>query len=161
MTVSKVSQPYLAITVSLMAILPVVSILAQVLILRHLGNVWVLIGTWFLFWAIGVRMFTAGLNQVGRPGFTAESIFHIKNSESHVIVRELGIANICTGLLAIISLFTPSWRLPAAFVGGLFLGLAGIQHAIKGPISANEKLAMVTDLLVFLIMVAYLLSAVF
>jgi len=77
-----------------------------------------------------------------------------------VIVRELGFANICMGLLGAISYFISSWRIPAGLVGGLFLGIAGAQHVIKGPASQNEVIPTVTNIPVFLIMVAYLVNSV-
>ena len=156
----KISQPYLITTLLLMLILPVVSILVE-FIMSNVSNILALIGTWFLFWSVGMRLFTAGLYQVAKPTFTLQSIFHINNIESSVIVRELGFANICSGLLCISSLFIPSWRLPAAFVGGLFFGIAGIQHVVKGPVSSNEKIPMATNIVVFLIMVLFILSYIF
>ena len=152
---------YLLMVISLMIILPSASVIAQILVSRSTANFAAIVGTWFLFWALGIRFFTAGLNQVIRPAFTSESIFRIKNPESNIIVRELGFANISTGTLCILSLFIASWRIPAAFVGAVFLGLAGAQHAIKKAATANEKAALVTDLLVFLIMAIYLLNSIF
>src|ERR1700744_1160934 len=85
-----------------------------------------LTGKWFVFWAIGIRLFTAGLRQAAKPEFTAKDIFHINSVESHTIVRELGFANICFGLLGILSLFVPEWRTAAAFTGGMYMGIAGV-----------------------------------
>lgn len=41
-----------------------------------------LIGKWFVFWAIGVRLFMAGMRQVARPQFTVEGIFEITRRPS-------------------------------------------------------------------------------
>jgi len=119
-----------------------------------------LAGKWFVFWAIGVRLFTAGIRQITKPGFTARDIFHLKHSESHVLVRELGFANICFGLAGIFSFFIPSLRLGAAFTGGLYMGIAGLQHIIKKPASPNEVVAMVSDIFIFLVMTGYVVMMV-
>ena len=149
----KISKIYLFSVLGFMLIFPCISIIAdnssnQSLIL--LG------GKWFVFWAIGIRLFTAGIKQVLKPAFTAEEIFHIQEPASQIIVRELGFANICFGLAGIMSLFIPGWRTAAAFIGGLYLGIAGVYHIIKKPSTANEVIAMVSDLFVFLVMAAYL-----
>ena len=66
-----------------------------------------LFGKWFIFSAVGLRLFVAGLQQSTKPQFTAKEIFHIDNPESFPIVRELGFANICFGLVGIVSLSVP------------------------------------------------------
>jgi hypothetical protein len=66
-----VDRSYLAIVVLLMLVLPLASLLIET---REPGLV--LVGKWWNFWAIGVRLFTAGLRQVAKPAFTAEVIFH-------------------------------------------------------------------------------------
>ena len=90
-----------------------------------------LIGKWFVFWAIGVRLFMAGMRQVARPQFTAEGIFEI-NKASFAIVREVGFGNLAMGALGLLSLAQSTWVIPAAIVGGLYYGLAGIGHIIRG-----------------------------
>lgn len=107
-----------------------------------------------------MRLFTAGLRQVAKPAFTAEVIFHATSADSHVVVRELGIANLCIGALGIASLWLPGWRPEAAFVGLLFFGAAGVLHAIKRPAGGNEWVAMLSDLWVAAIAAIYLASLV-
>jgi hypothetical protein len=116
-----------------------------------------LLGKWFVFWAIGIRLLTAGIKQVLDPAFTAEKIFHLTDKGSHVIVKELGFANICFGLIGVISLFIPQWRMAAAFAGGVFLALDGINHIIKKPAGLNESIAMISDLFIAAIMAAYII----
>jgi hypothetical protein len=41
-----------------------------------------IIGKWFLFWAVGMRLFVAGCRQIINPAFTAREIFHIKDAGS-------------------------------------------------------------------------------
>lgn len=147
---------YLINVLVVMLILPVVSITVECLAHSSILG-WALIGKWFVFWAIGVRLFTAGIRQVAKPAFTAQEIFHINNQESFVIVKELGFANICMGLVGILSLYSIEWCHLAAIGGGLYFGLAGLQHVIKKPVSTNETIALVSDLLMFGLMVVYLI----
>jgi hypothetical protein len=72
------------------------------------------------------------------------------------VVRELGFANICMGLAAVISGFVPSWRMSAAFAGGLYFGIAGVMHVIKKRSTHNEWIALVSDLFVFVLVASWL-----
>jgi hypothetical protein len=152
---NKSNKIYLLTVLALMLFLPLLSIGFD-----HFRNIqeeiMSLIGKWFVFWAIGVRLFTAGLKQAINPSFTAQNIFHLTDKDSFILVRELGYANICIGCLGVISLFIPTWRMPAAFVGGLFLGIAGVNHIIKKPVSLNETIAMISDLFIAIVMAAYI-----
>lgn len=151
------SKMYLVTVLSLMLALPVISICINFFTGNHPEVIMSLVGKWFVFWAIGVRLLTAGIKQAIDPAFTAEKIFHITDKGSHIVVKELGFANICFGLIGIISLFIPSWRMAAAFAGGLFLALDGITHVIKKPASLNETIAMISDLFIAMIMAAYII----
>lgn len=145
---------YISGTLLLQLILPVLYVSASLVVDRQV-NVWQVTGEWFLFWAVGVRFVTAGINQMARPGFTLQSIFQISSTEGSVVVRELGFSNFAVGLAAVISLFLPSWRVAVAFVAAVFLGIAATQHAIKGSASKKEAVALLTDALVFLVMAAF------
>jgi len=151
----KVSKLYLGAIILLMLILPLVSAAIDSGFFKTGPGLLLLTGKWFVFWGIGVRLFTAGLRQVLKPGFTAQEIFHIKDIESQLIVRELGFANICFGLTGIIALFIPAWLTAAAFTGGLYMGIAGFYHIIKKQASPNEVAAMVSDLFIFAVMAVY------
>jgi hypothetical protein len=52
------------------------------------------------------------------------------------------------------------WTAPAGLAGCLFLGLAGVKHAVKSPRNAKEHLAMATDLFVAGVVGTYLASLV-
>jgi len=117
-----------------------------------------LVGKWFIFWAIGIRLFTAGFKQATNPAFTLENIFDIQNKESQVVVRELGFANICMGFLGIISLFIEQFRLSAAITGGLYFGLTGLLHVFKKRDNKNETFAMVSDLFIFILMLVFVIE---
>lgn len=112
---------------------------------------------WFIFSAVGLRLLLAGIKQTSDPAFTAKQIFHIEGQESFPILRELGFANICFGLVGIVSMFMVEWRLVSAFGSGLYYGFAGLQHLIKRPAGVNEKFALWTDLVIFVALFTYFL----
>lgn len=114
-----------------------------------------LFGKWFIFSAVGLRLFLAGVKQTTNPAFTAKEIFHMEGTESFPILRELGFANMCFGLVGIVSLFKPEWRIVSAFASGLYYGIAGVQHTFKKAAGVNEKFALVTDLLIFAALLFY------
>jgi hypothetical protein len=146
---------YVITVVLLMLVLPVVSIL-----IVHFGFGsaigWMLIGRWFVFCALGMRLFTAGIRQVIKPELTAKEIFHFTGEESYAVVRELGFANLSLGLIGILSLVKTEWTQASAICGGLYMGIAGIQHFFKKPAGFNEWVAMVSDLFIFVIAAMYL-----
>mgnify|MGYP003290185814 CR=1 FL=1 len=117
-----------------------------------------LVGKWFTFWGVGVRLFVAGLNQVFRPRFTAEDIFGIGDPAAHGLVREVGFGNLAIGTLGILSLFVPDFLLPAAIAGGLFFGLAGLGHLVRRERDIKEQLAFVSDLAMFGLLALFVAS---
>ncbi len=147
---------YLISTLLLTIILPVAWIIGDLLSVRNLAASWSLVGRWFLFWGVGIRLFTAGLSQIARPSFTLRSIFQIKSLESAPIVRELGFSNLGIGIAGIISVLLVPWRVPAAFIACVFLGAAALQHALKKPASGNEWVALVTDAIIFFVLAGFL-----
>ena len=153
-TADPINKPYLFLVVFLMLVIPAAAICADFFSHTY-ADLWSLIGKWFVFWAVGVRLFAAGLRQTIKPAFTAEIIFHIEDKNSYAIVRELGFANLSFGAVAIISLFDPHWRIPAACAGGLFLGIAGFYHLVKKPSGPNELIAMISDLFAFAVLALF------
>ncbi len=119
-----------------------------------------LFGKWFIFSAVGLRLLLAGFKQVRQPAFTLKQIFHIDSPESFPILRELGFANICFGLVGAISLFMPEWRVVIAFASGLYYGMAGVQHGLKKPSGINDNFALWTDLIIFALLLIYFISMV-
>jgi hypothetical protein len=147
---------YFAIVILLMGVLPVASILAE-WGFAHGGPDFVsLIGKWFVFWSVGVRLMLAGGRQIFNPTFTAEAIFGVKEKAALTIVQELGFGNLSIGLLGLLSLANPLWTVPAAIAGGLFYGLAGIKHLTNGERNAIENVAMISDLFIFVVLALYL-----
>lgn len=141
-------------------LLPLTCSVAEMLVDKQSSVSFGLFGKWFIFSAVGVRLFIAGIKQTTDPAFTAKEIFHLQNPENYPIVRELGFANLCFGLIGIMSLFFPQWRVVSAFGSGLYYGIAGLQHFLKKPVRVNEKFAMVTDLLIFLVLLVYFVRMV-
>lgn len=146
---------YIAVVALTMAILPTASVLADHADHPDAG-LWLLIGKWFVFWGVGARLGLAGLRQVLQPAFTAREIFHMQGEEALPLVRELGIANTATALVALLSLAAPSFVVPVAISAGIFYGVAGFRHALEPSRSLNETIAMVSDAGMFLVLAAFL-----
>ncbi len=91
-----------------------------------------LIGKWFVFWPVGVRLFVAGMRQVAQPRFTAEHIFQINDRAVFHIIREVGFGNLAKGNLGLLTLLNPTFLLPAAIAVALYYGLAGIGRLPVG-----------------------------
>jgi hypothetical protein len=146
---------YVVFVVLLLFVLPSGCVAVEALWRHGEADIVLLIGKWFVFWAVGVRLFIAGVRQVVQPQFTAESIFDAKDEASSAIVREIGFSNLAMGVLGLLTLVRPSWLVPGAIVGGLFYGLAGLGHAARGKRNSKEQVALVSDLLMFVLLGAF------
>lgn len=151
------NKTYIVLVIGLIVVLPSVGFILDHF-LTNTPLTFALFGKWFIFSAVGLRLFLAGLRQITKPEFTAKEIFHIDSREVIPIVRELGFANVCFGLVGIVSLFKPEWRVVSAFGSGLFYGLAGLLHVVKKPVGTNEKVALWTDLLIFGVLAWYFVT---
>lgn len=147
---------YPLIVALLMVVLPVLSVVLESA--RGAGTLLELVGKWFLFWAVGVRLSTAALRQIVQPEFTARDIFGVTDRAAWIVVQELGFANLATGVAALCSLFIEAWRPPIALVSGLFYGLAGLRHVLNRPRDLNENIALYSDLWVCLVLAVYLIA---
>ena len=143
---------YMISVVLLLFVLPVISIVVERLVGAHGLSLLVVVGRWFCFWAVGVRLFLAGLRQTTKPAFTAEAIFRVSEPGAWPIVREVGFANLSMGLLGLLSLWRSEWLIPASIVGGLYYGLAGVGHLGGKERNAKETFAMVTDFVPFVVL---------
>ena len=152
---------YLAVVVLLMGVFPVASILIESVGFHGDAGLVFLIGKWFVFWGVGMRLLLAGVRQMANPAFTADTIFGIKDKAAEVIVRELGFGNFAIGVLGAVSLLNREWVVPAAIAGGLFYGLAGALHLRNGNRNTNENIAMISDLFIFVMLALYLAATVF
>ena len=146
---------YLIVVVTLMLVFPVGSIALEAIVGGH-GVSAALILKWFVIWSVGARLFLAGLRQIIQPRYTAEVILSLKHEESHVLVRELGFANLAAGLAGLASWCYPAWGPAVALFGGVFYALAGINHALQPHRSRLENIAMVSDLFVAGVLLAAL-----
>ena len=144
----------------LMFVLPIGSILFELFASNSSQTVISLMGKWFVLWAVGARLLLAGLRQAVQPRFTAETIFGTKGEETLQVVQELGFANISIGVIGILSILTSVWVMPAAIAGCLFYGLAGIRHAVADKRNMLENTAMISDLFLFAVLLAYLILQV-
>ena len=145
---------YYASVLLLTLFLPLGSIYAD----QALGNalpLMLLVGKWFAFWAGGVRLLLAGLRQQVQPRFTAEALFGISGDDALPFVRELGMANVALGVIGIAAVFVPAFVLPAAIASGLYYLQAGIGHIRHGGRNRARALAMISDLFVGLVLLAY------
>jgi hypothetical protein len=150
---------YFASVILLLLVLPVVSISVETLLSHHAMS-WALVGRWFVFWGVGVRLLMAGVRQVLQPRFTAKEIFGIDDPGSFAIVREVGFANLSMGLLGVCTLFRGDWLVAAAVVSGLYYGLAGAGHVFSQERNAKEYLAMISDGFIFVVLLIFVLKSV-
>jgi len=104
---------------------------------------------------LSLRLLLAGIRQILQPRYTAETILGIKGDDALLLVRELGFGNLAIGVVGTLSLFFAGWVVPAALVGGLFYGLAGINHALQRHRNAKENLAMVSDLFAAVVLLVF------
>jgi hypothetical protein len=139
-----------------MVILPILSISEEHFYLHSALPMMSLVGKWFVFWGAGIRLFFAGLRQLFQPRFTAEQILGIRSEDSLLFVRELGAANLGTGIVGMASLAKPSFVLPAAVAAAVFFGIAGIRHATDRCRTRNQNIGMISDLFVSLVLVTYI-----
>jgi hypothetical protein len=105
---------YIGMLIVSMLIFPMASIALEVFFHSHGVLDVAIVGKWFVFWAVGVRLLIAGLRQIVQPRYTAETILGVKDPDAMLIVRELGFANTAIGSAGLGSLYLAGWVLPAA-----------------------------------------------
>lgn len=146
---------YAYAVILIMIVMPAISILAEAMMPGASTDIVWLTGKWVVFWSLGVRLFIAGIVQILKPTETL-SIFGTDSPAAYGLVREIGMGNIGMGALALLSLFFPAWVVPAAIPGGVYLGLAGIGHAVRQNRNAKEQMAMATDFIIVVVLVIFL-----
>jgi hypothetical protein len=147
---------YLAVIALTMLLLPVASIVIEHALIPAESLIF-LVGRWFVFWSVGVRLALAGLRQFFQPTFTAKEIFHMSD-EVLPLVRELGVANVATAAVGLLSLLFPSFVVPVAISACIFYGVAGIRHLAERNRSRNQTIAMASDLFLFAVLAGYLIA---
>jgi hypothetical protein len=151
---------YFIIVLLLMFLAPLGSIYVEHWHFHSAASLIALTGKWFVFWSVGVRLLLAGLRQYVQPSFTAQQIFHIEGDGVLAVVRELGIANFCAGVVGVLSLLYPAFVLPSALYAAIFYGIAGIRHIAEKNKSTNENIAMVSDLFVFIVLAGFVAATI-
>lgn len=148
-------NPYLLIVVILTGVIPIVLTCLQALIDGHspVYN----FQKWFIFSAIGVRLFLAGLRQLCKPTFTLRTIFKIEDDKSTILVQELGLHNVIMGLLGMCVPAMPHLMSLVATIGGLYFGGAGILHFFTEQRSENQTIAMISDFVIAIVACACVL----
>lgn len=150
---------YFAVVALTMLVLPGGFVLTDHSLNPHIPLM-MLVGKWFVFFGVGARLGAAGLRQFVEPVFTAHEVFHMSGDDGLPLVRELGVANLATGVVGLTSVAAPSFVLPVALWAGLFYGVAGAHHVLQPRRSRNETIAMVSDLFMFVVLAAVVLSRV-
>jgi hypothetical protein len=150
---------YFIIVIGLTIVLPILTAVTEFFSLHFDAPFLTLLGEAYVFFAGGARLLLAGLRQVAQPGFTLKEIFQIENREAEHIVQELGFANIAIGALCLASFWVGGLSAAGAIVAGLYYGFAGLRHIFSKGRNAKQNLAMCTDILVFLVLAAYIASS--
>ncbi len=145
---------YYATVSALMVVFPLLSIAVDASIYHAHPDLF-LIGKWFVFWAVGVRLVLAGLRQVVQPQYTAKTILGIEGNDALLVIREHGFANAAIGAVGILSILVPGWAAAGGFAGGILYGLAGVNHAMQVNRNRLQNLAMATDLLAATVLLTY------
>ena len=155
---------YVAIVIALMFLFPLLSVAAQILLTDHgmltAAGAFGIIAKWYVFWAVGIRLLLAGSRQTLQPAYTARTILGLEGTECLVLVREVGFANLAMGSVATASLYLPGWVIPSALAGGIYYGLAGINHIFRRHRSRLETVAMSSDLFAAYVLISCCVSAV-
>ena len=144
---------YFAIIFLSMLFLPTASVLLEHA-LDPSAPIFFLVGRWFVFWGVGVRLSLAGLRQIFQPAFTAKEIFHMSD-EALPLVRELGVANIAIGVVGLLSVSFASFTLPISISAAVFYGVGGVRYAFERDRSFNENIAVVSDLFLFVVLAIF------
>jgi hypothetical protein len=146
---------YFIIVVLFLLVCPAASVVIQAAQGHHSFDDPVLIARWWTFWAVGIRLFIAGIRQVIQPRFTAEEIFRIREPNVFPLVREIGFANLSMGAIGICSLVRIGWVIPAAVAGGLYYGFAALGHITQKNKNVKEYTAMVSDVFACLMLLTF------
>ena len=142
-----------------MFVLPIASVGLEFLFGASQPLLW-LVGKWFVFWGVGVRLGLAGVRQYLQPGFTSRDILGIESPDAFALVRELGGANLASGVVGLASLALPSFVLPAAISAAIFYAVAGVEHAKSNHRGTNETIAMVSDIFISVVLVGFAVAAI-
>ncbi len=146
---------YLLTTALFVILFPVISICGEAIIKRISVDPG-LTGKWFIFWVAGVRLSFTGIKHIYRRGAAPAAFFYGEKKENFLMIRELGFANITIGVMGMLSVVNSNWRQIAGLAAAIFFGLSALQHFFIKPVNGKEMAIMVTDIIVFAILLLYL-----
>jgi hypothetical protein len=113
---------------------------------------------WFVFWAVGIRLFYKGIRLASSPQFTGFSLSRLRSRDSYAILLELGFANMALGTMGILSVINDQWRLIAAISAGVYYGLADMIYLVKRPMGQIELVKLLYNLIVFIGLFLYVVA---
>jgi hypothetical protein len=143
--------------VLLIVICPVLSALIESRF-DHTASMGYTLFKWFVFWAVGIRLFYKGIRLASSPHFTSMNLSRWRNRDSYVLLLELGFANMSLGTMGILSVINDQWRLIAAISGGVYYGLADMIHLVKKPMGQMDMVQLFYNLIVFVGLVLYVVT---
>lgn len=150
---------YLAVVVTFMLVLPLGSIGLSLAATGATLSA-ALVAKWFVIWSVGARLSLAGFRQIIQPRYTAQVILSLEHEESHLLVRELGFANLALGIAGLACWLFPAWVPAVALAGAIFYCLAGFNHLVQPHRGKLESIAMVSDLFVGLVLATAFVGAI-
>ncbi len=146
---------YILTTGLFVIIFPVISICAEAII-KGIPADPGLMGKWLIFWVAGIRLSLRGIKRIYRRGAAPAIFFNEERKETFLMIRELSFANITIGVMGILSVVNSNWRQIAGLAAAIFFGLSALQHFFIKPVNGKEMAIMVTDIIVFAILLLYL-----
>lgn len=149
---------HLTVVVLTMLVLPAASVWIERWTGTGTAPLWQLVGKWFVFWGVGVRLLIAGVRQIAKPELTATGIFGVTDKAAFPLAQELGFWNLTIGLIAIASIRRPDWVVPMAIAGMLFYAMAGALHVTNKSREFSENVAMISDLGMAALLLAFLVK---
>jgi hypothetical protein len=145
---------YLVNVFGIILVLPIISIGINVFInfkKKIKNNFPEIIGNWFVFWSIGIRLFTAGLMQIFNPIYTANLLQ--LNLNDFIVIRELGLSNFSIGLLGIISFFKHGLQKYVCLYILIFFSSASIIHITRllQHVYFGEIITLITNVFIIIV----------
>lgn len=136
-----------------MFVLPAIAVFIEAR--RKQEHILELVGKWFIFFGVGVRLLVAGLTQIFVPSFTVDLLQ--ADSSVLILVQELGFTNLLLAGIALLSLFKPNYRVIGT-AGAFYMGFAGILHLSRASsdMTSRETIALWSDLWICLVAIVYL-----
>jgi len=141
----------------IMVFLPLISILIDI---KKKGFSFDILIKWILFWTIGFRSVTAGIVQIAFPSYTAKLIFELSGDDFYIVIRELGMANLSIGLVAMLSLKKQEWVNPISLIYITFFSLLSINHIYNFQAGMNELISLIFDVGVVVLLTFFLIHKI-